>query len=625
MFMFIIKADGLKKEWNAQLLFEHVNIEVVKGERVALIGRNGVGKTTLLKMLLDDVTADQGAIYRKYTANEWGSLDQHLNLEDNMTLLDFVQSGTIEICEIKKRLVQVQKLLETSTNTKQDVQPLVEKYNHSYEQYLNVGGYEWEDKVDMCLKQMNLSKETWLLPFNELSGGQKTRAQLARILVNEPKLLILDEPTNHLDSESLVWLENCLVQFPGTILFTSHDRDFIDKVATVTYEISATGTKRYNGGYTQYREQRNLEERTQQALYEKQKRERAELVEAMRRYHQWFHQAHSAAKSADATVQRNYFINRTETKNMTRFKAKEAALEKLDKGIVKMPKKGPQLKIKLEGTEFETKTLVKLEHLSFSYGQKELFHNLNLLVKRQDRMAVIGSNGVGKTTLLKLLTSQMSPNRGKVINHPQLRVGYFAQELENLNGTETILDSLLSLPDMTQDYARLILACFLFRKEDVFKTIAELSMGEKCRVAFVKLYFSEANLLVLDEPTNYLDIDTRERMEEALHAYPGALIIVSHDRYILKKLANRVVSLQGAGEVTQFSGTYDEYFDHLKENNRQFSDIVQKNRIRQLELQLAQLIGQDSLENSRDKEELIHLIKETRNELDELKEKLKLE
>lgn len=178
---------------------------------------------------------------------------------------------------------------------------------------------------------------------------------------------------------------------------------------------------------------------------------------------------------------------------------------------------------------------------------------------------------------------------------------------------------------MTQDYARLILACYLFRKEDVFKTIAELSMGEKCRVAFVKLYFSEANLLVLDEPTNYLDIDTRERMEEALHAYPGALIIVSHDRYILKKLANRVVSLQGAGEVTQFSGTYDEYFDHLKENNRQFSDIVQKNRIRQLELQLAQLIGQDSLENSRDKEELIHLIKETRNELDELKEKLKLE
>jgi ATP-binding cassette subfamily F protein 3 len=621
MFMFVIRAEGLNKEWNGQLLFENVSIEVAKGERVALIGRNGVGKTTLLQILIGAIPVDQGTIYRKYSVQEWGTLDQHLHLKNNLTLLDFVQSGIVEIFKIKKRLDQLQSSLETATREHEDVDFLVEQFNQSYEQYVNVGGYEWEDKVEMCLKQVNLSKETWFLSFNELSGGQKTRAQIARILIGDPKFLILDEPTNHLDNETLEWLENWLAQFPGTILFTSHDRDFIDKVATITYEITATGTKRYIGGYTHYREQRNLEERTHQALYEKQKRERNDLVEAINRYKQWFQQARSSAKNVDTTIQKQYFVSRTQTKNMTRFKAKEAALERLEKEMVKRPKEGPQLKIKLEGNGFEAKTLVKVEKLSFSYGPKKLFHNLNILVKRHDRMAVIGSNGVGKTTLLKLLTSQMSPNQGKVINHPQLRVGYFAQELEHLNGTETIIDSLLSIPDMTQDYARLILACFLFRKEDVFKTIAELSMGERCRVAFVKLYFSAANLLVLDEPTNYLDIDTRERMEDALNAYPGALIIVSHDRFILKKLANRVVSLQGVGEVTQFSGTYDEYMEHLKENHEQRIDLEQRNRIRQLELQLAQLIGQDTEETSHDKEELVRVIKETRDELDKLKMK----
>jgi ATPase subunit of ABC transporter with duplicated ATPase domains len=495
----------------------------------------------------------------------------------------------------------------------QNIEALLERYNWLYEQYLQVGGYEWEGKVEQCLKQVHLNKETWFLSFKELSGGQKTRAQLARLLVQDPKLLILDEPTNHLDGETLEWLETWLSQYPGTILFTSHDRDFIDKVASITYEITLTGTKKYKGGYTEYRQQRNLEERTQLAQYEKQKRERNDLVEAIRRYKQWFQQAHNVVSTRDP------FGKKKANKNMTRFKAKEASLERLESDRVERPKQDPQLKVSLEGNDFEAKTLLKMEHLSFSYGENKLFQELSVSVNRKDRLAIIGPNGVGKSTLLRLITRQLTPDQGKVTHHPQLKFGYFAQELENLSTSETILDSLLGIPGMTQDYARLLLACFLFRKEDVFKRIGELSMGEKCRVAFVKLYFSEANLLVLDEPTNYLDIPTREKIEEALMEFQGALIIVSHDRYLLRKLTSRILSLESSSQPVQFSGSYNEYLDHAKEEmGISSTDIEKKNQIRQLELQLVQYMAMEESEDPMERERNIQAIKRIRFMLEQL-------
>jgi ATP-binding cassette subfamily F protein 3 len=616
--MFIIKAEGLSKEWNGKQIFENVDIQVEEGDRIALIGKNGVGKTTLLEVLLGNTPAEKGTINRKYSLNEWGVLEQQLNIAENQTLLDFACSGTPQNNKLKKELEQLQQELDHQGTLGKNLDALLERFNRIYEQYIQVGGYEWEGEVEQCLKQVHLNKDTWFLSFNELSGGQKTRAQLARLLVRKPKLLLLDEPTNHLDGETLAWLEMWLPQYSGTILFTSHDRDFIDKVATITYEITSTGTKKYKGGYTEYRQQRDLEERTQLAQYEKQKRERDDLVEAIRRYKQWFQQAHSSAKNVDVPIQKKYFISRTQTKNMTRFKAKEQALERLEKGMVNRPKQDPQLNMSLEKVDFEAKTLLKMEQISFSYGEKRLFHELNASVKRKDRLAIVGPNGVGKSTLLRLLTRQLTPDQGQVTHHPQLKIGYFAQELDNLRISESILDSLLGIPGMTQDYARLILACFLFRKEDVFKRIGELSMGEKCRVAFVKLYFSQANLLVLDEPTNYLDIQTRERIEDALMEFQGAIVVVSHDRYLLRKIANRIIGMDHSSKITKFCGSYTEYLDHVKEEEASDSDNDKENRVRQLELQLVQYMGVDEPETPLEKKQLLEAIKQTRFELEEL-------
>jgi ATPase subunit of ABC transporter with duplicated ATPase domains len=616
--MFIIKAEGLSKEWNGKQIFENVDILVEEGDRIALIGKNGVGKTTLLEMLLGNTSVQQGTINRKYSLNEWGVLEQQLNIVENQTLLDFACSGTPQNNKLKKELEQLQREFEHQGTLGKNLDALNERYNRVYERYIQAGGYEWEGEVEQCLKQVHLNKDTWFLSFNELSGGQKTRAQLARLLVRKPKLLLLDEPTNHLDGETLQWLEMWLPQYPGTIIFTSHDRDFIDKVATKTYEITSTGTKKYKGGYSEFRQQRDLEEQTHLAQYEKQKKERDDLVETIRRYKQWFQQAHSSAKNVDVSIQKKYFISRTQTKNMTRFKAKEQAIERLEKGMVNRPKRDPQLNMSLEKAAFEAKTLLKVEEVSFSYGEKQLFYQLNASVNRKDRLAIVGPNGVGKSTLLRLLTRQLKPDLGQVIHHPQLKIGYFAQELENLRTSESILDSLLVIPGMTQDYARLILACFLFRREDVFKRIGDLSMGEKCRVAFVKLYFSQANLLVLDEPTNYLDIQTRERIEDALMEFQGAIVVVSHDRYLLRKIANRVIGMDHSSRITEFCGSYTEYLDHVKEAEASDSDNDKKNRIRQLELQLVQYMGVDEPETPLEKKQLLDVIRHTRFELEQL-------
>lgn len=284
---------------------------------------------------------------------------------------------------------------------------------------------------------------------------------------------------------------------------------------------------------------------------------------------------------------------------MTRLKAKEKALERLENNRIEKPVESKKLNYSIDAEEFSSRTMLALTDVSFSYcSELPLFDQLSLIVKRGDRIAIIGRNGTGKTTLLKLLTGKLEPCNGEVKRNPQLKIGYFMQELEGLNGEETILEQVLSLPNMTQTEARTILACFLFHREDVFKKVKDLSMGEKCRVAFVKLYFSQANLLVFDEPTNYLDIETRERIEEALAMYPGAVIMVSHDSFLLRKVANRVIAL-GDGETVDYPGTYDEWTNTAPASN----DLQKLNNEKSiLELQLTNLIAEEAPDDQQQKE-----------------------
>lgn len=606
--MLLLKAEQLKKSWQGNLIFQNVNLEIHQGERIALIGRNGVGKTTLLECLLGRVTPDGGKIDRPLPVSEWGVVEQHLLVADTLTLREFIQSGHLILHRLKKELHRLEEMMTCAEGEK--LITALDRYSNSLERYQTLGGYQWEHGVEAILDRFDLPGDNL---YRELSGGQKTKAQLARVMAGNPSFLLLDEPTNHLDLETLNWLTGWVQRFQGTVLLVSHDRDFIDRVATKTVELTPQGTKTCPGGYADFLRERERERREQESLYKKQQQEKKKLEEAIRRYREWFLKAHAAAG------ERNPFYKKKAEKNRTRFRAKEKALERLDQEQVKRPRDLPGIQVDIKGGIFRARQLVRVEDMSFSYGRHPVLQDVNLTISRGDRLAVVGPNGSGKTTLLQLLSGRLQPGTGSVMHHPQLSIGYFAQELNNLNKDETILDSLLRLPGMTQREARNILAGFFFRRDEVFRKIGTLSMGERCRVAFVNLYFSRANLLILDEPTNYLDIVTREQMEEALARYPGALVVVSHDRYLLNKVSNRVACLR-EGQLIYYPGNYAEFQQYLHQCTNRSHDQAREDRLLTLQLQLAQLMAAEEPEDEVDRKALAGRIYAIRDELDKLKQ-----
>lgn len=602
--MFILQADGLRVERGGRLLFEQASIQVRPGEKVALIGANGVGKTTLLRVLTGAAAPDAGTVNRFLPVDRWGILHQDEDFAVDVTVAEYVRAGHRERFRLYRELLAAERELEGADGER--LERSIARYGTYQEAYQNAGGYEWEGKVQRVMDQLGFTRDQAALPLAQLSGGQKTRAQLARLMVKEPAFLVLDEPTNHLDRSTLEWLGMWLSDWKGALLFVSHDRWLIDQVAGVTVELSQAGTRSIRGGYTRYCAHREQERHAQEALWRKQEQEKKRLEEAIRRYRSWFHQAHAAAG------ERNPFLKKRAQKNQTRSKAKEEALKRLEENRVERPKEDLRVKVRLNATPLESGRLVHMEDLSFSYGVKPLLEGINLHIRPGDRLALIGANGSGKTTLLQLITGRLQPQRGHLHRHPQLRIGYFAQELTTLNPDETILESLLRLPGMTRTEARNILASFLFRADAVFQRIGTLSMGERCRVAFVRLYFSRANLLVLDEPTNYLDIPTRERMENALSHYPGSMVVVSHDRFLLSRVANRVAFLRH-GRLALFEGDYPSFLEREKQTNHHA--IADSDRIHRLQLRLTQLMDVEEPEDETERRQLWREIREIRDEL----------
>ncbi|MBD2869403.1 ABC-F type ribosomal protection protein [Paenibacillus sp. IB182493] len=577
----LIKVRNATKEWDGAKLFEGVTFEVKEGERLALFGRNGAGKSTLLRGLTGRLAFDAGDVRRLLPLADWGWLDQQAQTGSDLTLEQFVQAGSPELYALKRSIADLTQRLKEEPESAE----LLGRYSDLYERYAQLDGYGWEALVERSLRELGFEAALWEAPFAELSGGQKTKAQLAALTVREPKLILLDEPTNHLDADALEWLEHWVRNYPGTVIYVSHDRTFMDRTAKAVLELEADGCRRYPGGYSAYKAQKEIELRTQEALYKKQEQEREKLLESIRMYAEWFQQAHKAAGQND-------FLRSKSKKNVSRLHAKESALARLDGSKVQKPREEAQLRMELETEGFAASTLLRMENVGFAYdGRKPLFERFGLTIDRGDRIAVLGPNGAGKSTLLKLATGILNPREGAVSIHPQTRIGYFEQELGKLDDDTTILDSLLVLPGMTQSHARTILGCFLFTREDAFKRIGDLSMGEKSRVAFLKLFFGKANLLVLDEPTNYLDIGTREKVEEALRHYPGAVLLVTHDRYLIRQTANRLVVMDGKGGLVQYPGTYDEYMSRDRSRTLTAEEQLGLNERERLGLRLAQLMG----------------------------------
>jgi ATPase subunit of ABC transporter with duplicated ATPase domains len=559
--MVMVKLTDVKKEWNGAPIFQNVTFDIREGDRLALFGRNGVGKTTLLHIIWGAVEPDGGVVQRWIDKDEWGWLEQHPNVAPEETTIGYVRGARPDVAAARGVLLRRERELEemSASGDAEAMQAAVERYGAALEAYEALGGYAWESEVERALQRVGLPPDKWEQPFAALSGGEQTRAGIARLAALRPKLIALDEPTNHLDAETIDWLQQWVSGYPGTVLLVSHDRAFLDAAADRVVELTPQGTASYKGNYTAFREQKELERKTQMTLYRKQEQEREHILEAIRMYRQWYAKAsRDAAKMGGAA--KPYYAARAK-KHSARYHAKEREMERLERNRVEKPREAEQLRVTFQEGTFEAKTLLKLTNVAFRFeGQdRPLFAGASLTLHRGDKLAVVGPNGAGKTTLLKLMIGELEPTQGTVTRHPALQIGYFSQQLDRLNREETVLDSLLRVPDMTQTFARTILGCFLFSRDTVFKRIADLSMGELCRVAFLQLYFSGANLLVLDEPTNYLDIDTRERMEEALADYPGSIVTVSHDRYFLRKVASRVVSLDGRGGWTVFDAPYAEF------------------------------------------------------------------
>ncbi|WP_338542644.1 ribosomal protection-like ABC-F family protein [Paenibacillus tundrae] len=586
--MTLVRLHEVSKEWNGIELFTGLQLEINEGERLAILGSNGCGKTTLLRMILGEEEGG-GRIERALPQQNWGFMRQRSQIEPGMKVLDAVRQESGQIYEVKRKLIELEGHLSACGAGEE--QQWMEAYTVAMEEYEQLNGYMWETEVEKVLTRLGLTSEHWSRPYDSLSGGQKTKARLAGLLVSKPKFLILDEPTNHLDEESMRWLEGWLSAYTGTLLFVSHDRTFIDEVATGVIEFSSDKLVKYKGGYTAYKGHKERELREQEALYRKQELEKKALEETIRNYQQWFHKAHNSATDVEVKITQSFYKAKA-NKNISRYHAKQKQLERLENERVDKPREATRLNMELNMKSLGARQLLRLNQVEFAYpGENPLFHGLNVAVERGDRLAVRGLNGTGKTTLLKLMIGELEPVQGDVTRNPGLKIGYFSQELEGLPEEQTLLDSLLSLPSMTQSAARTILGCFLFSREDVFKRIGDLSMGEKCRVAFLRLYFGGANLLVLDEPTNYLDIDTQEVMENVLKQASGAFVLVSHDRMLTKELANRLLDLKSDGTAIYFEGGVEDWEQShvLRESALQNRDSDDE-RLR-LEMRLSELLS----------------------------------
>ncbi|KKC46146.1 hypothetical protein VE23_01970 [Paenibacillus sp. D9] len=571
-----IQAKGISKEWNGKTLFQGVDLELRAGERAALFGRNGSGKTTLLTGLRGGIEFDSGSVYRGCPVADWGLMEQH-DEEDvgELSLIDFVRMGDPSRYEIWRRMTEGAAVMAAT-----DGAAGLDDYAEAAEAYAAMDGYGWELEVDQALSRLGLGGLEGGQTYGSLSGGQKTRAKLARLMAGRPQLLMLDEPTNHLDEESLVFLEQWLAAFPGAVLFVSHDRAFIDHVATQVLELREDGLGVYPGGYTAYREAKETERRTMEAKVRKEKQERQKLMESIRRYQQWFDAAHKAAGQND-------FLRSKSKKNVSRLHAKESALERLEQGAAHAPVDKPRLKMMLEDDGFEAARFMRLEEVGFAYGSaKPLLSRFSLTISRGDRIAILGPSGSGKSTLLKLLSGELNPCEGRRSSHPKMKIGYFSQELDRLPNEAALLDMMLGLPDMTQSEARTLLGAFLFSREDVHKRIGDLSMGERCRAAFLRLMLGGSNLLLLDEPTNYLDIESREVVEASLRSYDGAMVLATHDRALLKSSVNRLLVFEegGKGNPLQYPGSYEDYLESKAERQRDNGGRSDGQRLAGLEL-----------------------------------------
>lgn len=550
--MIIMQVNGLTKSFGAEEILSNIKMQIKHNDRIAIVGRNGAGKSTLLKILAGELSYDAGEIIQRKGLTI-GYLSQHNGLESQRTIWNEMLDVFQPLLDQEKELRRIeQKMADIHAFTEADYQKLLQDYDRLQQSFETNGGYRYEADIRTVLSGLNFLQYDDDTPIHTLSGGQKTRLALGKLLLQKPDLLILDEPTNHLDMETLTWLEGYLGSYPGAIVIVSHDRYFLDKTVSIVYDLSRHHMKKYHGTYSEFLKQKALAFEMQQKEYDKQQ---------------------ATIKDMEQFIQRNIARASTTKRAQSRRKQLEKMV-KVDKPLTDEARATFSFQInRRSGND-----VLKINDLSFQYSgtDQPLFTNVQFHVNRGERIAIIGPNGVGKSTLLKMITGQLTPTRGTIQFGTNVQIGYYDQEQANLNTSNTVLQELWGeYPHVNEKDIRTILGNFLFSGDDVLKDIHSLSGGEKARLALAKLKMKQANVLILDEPTNHLDIDSKEVLEAALIDYPGTIIFVSHDRYFMNKIADQVLEMRSDG-ITVYLGNYD-YYVEKKQEELELNQLEQPN------------------------------------------------
>lgn len=535
--MIILQGNKIERSFSGEVLFDNINLQVDEKDRIALVGRNGVGKSTLLKILVGEETATSGEINMKRDLT-LSYLSQDSRFESEHTIFDEMLHVFDDVRGMENRLRKMEMQMAELTGNSFD--KLMSDYDHLSEEFRLKGGFTYEAEIKAILNGFKFDESMWQMKISELSGGQNTRLALAKMLLEKPELLVLDEPTNHLDIDTIAWLENYLVNYQGALIIVSHDRYFLDKVATVTLDLTPHSLDRYVGNYSKFMDLKAEKLALEAKNYEKQAKEIAKLEDF---------------------VQRN-IVRASTTKRAQARRKQLAKMERLDK-----PSAGQKsANMTFQADKVSGNVVLTVTDAAIGYDANHILSEpINLAVKKFDAIAIVGPNGIGKSTLMKSIVGQIPFIKGTSTYGANVEVGYYDQTQSNLTPSNTVLDELWNDFSTTPEVdIRNRLGAFLFSGDDVKKTVGMLSGGERARLLLAKLSMQHDNFLLLDEPTNHLDIDSKEVLEEALIEFDGTLLFVSHDRYFINRVATKVLEISEEGS-TLYLGDYDYYLEKKAE------------------------------------------------------------
>ena len=533
--MIIAQGHDLEKQFGANTLFKNVNFSIDANARIGLIGPNGVGKTTLLKIM----TGEEEATHGEFTINKniaVGYIAQENALGESKTIWEEMLSVFAPLINMSQKIADLQKKMAASPQNAE----LLKQYDQLQFDFEQQGGYTYQADIKSILNGFNFPEATWHKKIGSLSGGEKTRLAFVKLLLRKPPLLLLDEPTNYLDLDTLDWLENYLKSYTGAILVVSHDQYFLDNLATQIFELQFGKLTVFKGNYSAYVAERQLRNRQQEEAYEKQQEK---------------------IKKDEEFIQKNI----VRAKTTKRAQSRRKQLEKMDR--ITPPKHKNKVRINFTSERPSGKEVLILRNLTIGYPGKTMVHDISLQINKGDRVAVIGQNGIGKSTLLKTIMKKLNPQNGSIKYGAALDVGYYDQELQLLDPTKTVIDTVWDRhKTMPEKDVRSILASFLFTAKDIDKTVGQLSGGQKARLTLTVLSLEHNNFLLMDEPTNHLDLEAKEVLEKALQDFDGTLLFVSHDRYFINQLANKIVEIKD-GTAQVYEGDYNYYLNEKTKQN----------------------------------------------------------